>query len=286
MLLGEQGDQTPTLNFPIPVVTNFKYLRVSIFPSSDLIAINNYNKVLKDIEEDLTNWDKFPTSFQSKLSVIRMNVLPRVNFVSSMIPLTPPNNYWKKLHSTKKLFLWNKKKTRIKTSTLQRHKSAGGVNLPNFEWYSWCSVLRPLAVWLNPNSEVSWRPIEENLTHPCSLHNLIYSNISYKLVERDFGPIISYLFTVWFKVQQFAKIHTNFFHQSPIFCNFRLLIDENPISFPQWSNKGVNTLQDIIGKQGLLEFRELQRTFDLPGTSFFKSTVMCCNACPRCSVGL
>ncbi len=114
MLLGEQGDQTPTLNFPIPVVTNFKYLGVSIFPSLDSITINNYNKVLKDMEEDLTNWDKFPTSFQSRLSVIRMNVLPRVNFVSSMIPLTPPNNYWKKLHSTINQFLWNKKKQELK----------------------------------------------------------------------------------------------------------------------------------------------------------------------------
>ena len=214
-------------------------------------------------------WGKLPTSFHSRLSVIKMNVLPRLNFISSMIPLAPPNNYWKKLHSIINQFLWNKKKPRIKTSTLQRHKSAGGVNLPNFEWYSWSFVLRPLAVWLNPNSQVSWLPIEEKLTSPYSLHNLIHSNISHKLVKRDFGPIISYLFTMWLKVQQFAKIHSKIFRQSPIFHNFSLLIDGKPISFPQWSDKGVNTLQDIIGIQGLLEFRELQKTFDLPGTFFF-----------------
>ena len=102
---------------------------VSIFPSLDLITINNYTKALKDVEEDLMKWGKLPTSFHSRLSVIKMNVLPRLNFISSMIPLAPPNNYWKKLHSIINQFLWNKKKPRIKTSTLQRHKSAGGVNL-------------------------------------------------------------------------------------------------------------------------------------------------------------
>lgn len=105
------------------------------------------------------------------------------------------------------------------------------------------------------------------------------------MVKRDFGPIISYLFTAWLKVQQIAKTHSKFFHQSPIFHNFRLLIDGKPISFPQWSEKGVNTLQDITGKQGLLECRELQRIFDLPGT--YLSFIVCAsNARSRCFVGL
>ena len=131
-----------------------------------------------------------------------MNALPRINFISSMIPLAPPDGYWKKLHSAVSTFLWNKKKPRIKASTLQRHKSSGGVNLPNFEWYSWCFVLRPLVTWLNPGIRVSWRPIEEKLTYPHNLSYLVYSKIPQKKVKQDFGPIIPYLFTVWHKVQK------------------------------------------------------------------------------------
>ncbi len=88
-------------------------------------------------------------------------------------------------------------------------------------------------------------------------------------VKHSFGPVISYLFTIWHKVRKFAKIYFKFFHQSPVFHNHCLLIDGKPISFPQRSDKGINTLQDVTGQQGLREFQDLQRSFDLPGTSVF-----------------
>ena len=133
---------------------------------------------------------------------------------------------------------------RIKASTLQGHRLSGGVNLPNFEWYSWCFVLRPLITWLN--SEIL-SPIEKHITYPHSLSSLIYSNVPHRTVKRDFGPIISHLFTVWHKVHRFAKIRNTFFAQSPIFHNDSLLIEKKPIRFPQWSNRGVYTFKDITG---------------------------------------
>lgn len=102
MLLGESGEQTPLFN--IPVVCSFKYLGVSIQPSLNSLTYDNYNKVLKEIESDLKRWGMLPTSFQSRLSVIKMNILPRINFISSMIPLAPPGGYRKKLHSVVSTF--------------------------------------------------------------------------------------------------------------------------------------------------------------------------------------
>lgn len=37
----------------------------------------------------------------------------------------------------------------------------------------------------------------------------------------------------------------------------------------QWSDRGVNKIQDIVGQQGLGEFRELQKSYNLPGSSLF-----------------
>lgn len=35
-----------------------------------------------------------------------------------------------------------------------------GVDLPNFEWHSWCFAPRPLTARLNQETRVSWHPIK------------------------------------------------------------------------------------------------------------------------------
>lgn len=123
-------------------------------------------------------------------------------------------------------------------------------------------------VLVNSASQVSWRPIEERLTQPYNLTNVIYSNIPQKIVKRDFCRIITYIFMVWYKVNKLAKTD-KFFCQSPVFHNYSLLIDGKPIIFPQWSDKGVHSIQDIMDYKVLHEFKDLQKTYNQPGTAFF-----------------
>lgn len=125
-----------------------------------------------------------------------MNVLPRINFLNSMLPLAPAKGYWKKLHSIIGVYLWNWKKAKIKTSTLYRLKPSGGINLPNFEWYSWGFALRSLSICLKPDILTSWKPIEEQLLQPQDMSCFLYSNIPLKIVKNKCGPIISHLISV------------------------------------------------------------------------------------------
>ncbi len=83
----------------IPVVHSFTYLGVDIYPSLQDIVSKNLNKNLAKVTSDLANWMHLPTSFHARISVVKMNILPRVKFYSSMIPLPPPAGYWKKLDS-------------------------------------------------------------------------------------------------------------------------------------------------------------------------------------------
>ena len=89
-----------------------------------------------------------PMSIQARISVVKMNVLPRIHFVSSMLPLSPPSDYWHKLESAVSTFIWNGKRLRLKKSALQRSKEDGGLSVPNFKLYVWSFVLRPLLTWL------------------------------------------------------------------------------------------------------------------------------------------
>lgn len=60
-----------------------------------------------------------------------------------------------------------------KMSVLQRQKTQ--VVFPNFKFYLWS--LHALHIWLNPDAQAAWHPLEEKLASPQRLQDIIYSNI-------------------------------------------------------------------------------------------------------------
>ncbi len=198
-----------------------------------------------------------------------MDILPRVNFFSSMIPLPPPQKYWEDIHSTISKFIWKGKQPRVKLTTLQRDKTAAGLSLPNFKLYALAFTLRPLSVWFDPHAQVSWKPIEQHLVHPYRLQDVVYSGITPKQAKLQFGPIISHLVLSWKEALKITKSTQKWHLESPIFHNHGLLSDSRPFVFPPWTDRGIYTFKDIYGEEGLRTFLDIKQQYNLPGTSFF-----------------
>lgn len=61
------------------------------------IVKNNCCDIFKKIEKDVNRWTH--ASMPARIAVVKMNVLPRIHFISSMFPLDPPPpvDYWKKV---------------------------------------------------------------------------------------------------------------------------------------------------------------------------------------------
>ncbi len=108
-----------------------------------------------------------------------------------MLPLAPPNGFWSRLHLAISKFLWNNKRPRLKMSTIQQKKLDEGLAVPNFKFYFWSFLLRPLISWFNPQAVVSWRALEEKLVSPWRLQDVIFSDISIKQCQLRFGPLIT-----------------------------------------------------------------------------------------------
>lgn len=89
----------------IPVAQKAVYLGVEISTCIQAIAKNNYSSILKKVEEDLERWAALPSSMPARITTLKMNVLPRINFISSMLPLPAPAGFWKKLDSKMKKFI-------------------------------------------------------------------------------------------------------------------------------------------------------------------------------------
>lgn len=114
-----------------------------------------YFKILKEI---LTDEGHF--LLQSRVSTVKMNILPRVNFLSAMIPLPPLLKLWKRLDSLICTFLWNGKQPKLKLATLQRTKMEGGLSLSNFELYHEAFQLRAVKAWFESTNSTTCREME------------------------------------------------------------------------------------------------------------------------------
>lgn len=258
-----------TLPSLIPVVNSFKYLGVDIYPTLSVISTKNFQHIFKRVEEDMERWTKLPISMSARISIIKMDVLPRINFYSNMIPLAPPKNYWDNLNKITSNFIWGGKRPRLKLSTLQRSKKDGGLNVPNFKLYSWSYIIRPISVWFDPSMVVSWRPIEENLAYPHRLQDLIFSAFPSKSTQRQLGPIMSFLLSTWRAIEKQCQISLKWHTHSPLFNNFNLTTGGAPFKLPQWSTKGINILMDVWEENGMRSFDDICSLYNVAKSSFF-----------------
>lgn len=259
-----------TLSSHIPVVDHFKYLGVEIYPSVNKLVLKNFNKILKQIKIDTLNWMRLPHSLHARIAMVKKNILPRLNFFSFMLPLPAPINYWKTLSKILSSYIWNGKRPRIKLSTLQRCKADGGLAFPDFKKYAQAFTLKSLSIWLNPHAQSSWRSIEEALTAPYKLQDLIFCEVPTRHCKLYFGPLISHLILTWRTIVRQSNSHVKWHKHFPLFRNHKLLIGNAPFHCPQWESRGVRTLGDVCDENGLRSFQDIREQFDLPASTFFR----------------
>lgn len=252
----------------IPISKTFKYLGIQIFPSLQTISKENYSSLFTTIRQDLQRWDVILVSLQGRIAIIKMNILPRLLFLFSMIPLSRRITFFKEMNSLLTKFIWNKKRPRIKLSTLQRRSDKGGLSLPNLQLYFWACQLRSLKIWLQVDSQIAWRDMEASVVLPHRLQDILFTGLSKKDL-RSGNTIVCSSLKIWREVCKFMGSSSKFTSESPIWHNHHLQSDNRPFVFKPWSDQSVYTLGDIFNNQGLRSFQDLKECYNLPGHSYF-----------------
>lgn len=263
-------DQSSILIPPsIKVTKEVLYLGVRISTSLSTISSTNYALTLKRVEEDIDRWRHLPASVPARIAVIKMNILPRINFVSSMIPLAPPPGYWQKLDSLLRRYVWNGKRPSIKWSALQHSKKEGGLACPNFRLYHWAFILKSFSYWMDDSKISAWKNIEQELITPMRLNDFLLVGLSIKKCALRYGPILTYALQVFRALGKFLKIKSVWCTSSPIWNNNHLLSGGKPFVNKNWESKGIRTLQDINGTCDILSFQELVSRYNIDKHSLF-----------------
>lgn len=82
----------------------FRYLGTITTPETTKPFDANYNKLLKQIRNDLTGWKVLPLSLFGRVEIVKMNLPPRLLFLCQSLPIKVPMSTFKTLDKFMNLY--------------------------------------------------------------------------------------------------------------------------------------------------------------------------------------
>lgn len=131
--LGDFWDKSSLPNFPFKWSdSGFTYLGVNISNLNNLFKLN-FVPILSSIRNNLLRWHHRPISWMGRISLIKMNVLPRILYPMQMLLLRINNRVFSDIDKAVSKFIWQGKKVHLSLKVLRLPK--GGFSMPDFRLY-------------------------------------------------------------------------------------------------------------------------------------------------------
>uniref|UniRef100_A0A8K9UVS9 Reverse transcriptase domain-containing protein n=1 Tax=Oncorhynchus mykiss TaxID=8022 RepID=A0A8K9UVS9_ONCMY len=251
----------------------FQYLGIFITPDLNSLFKENYLPLLDRIKNDLQTWISLPISLVGRINVIRMNVLPRLNYLFQMLPCyLPVGSFFKTTNQSITKFIWGNKKPRIKFSTLSKPESKGGLALPSLQLYYWSAQIRNMQTWITNRQESTWIQIEAQSCGSLPLSSIIFINNFSEVGNIAKTFVIYSTLLAWRECKKYLGISSQICSHSPIVGNPDLPKALREANFNLWHTLGIRTFSDLFHQKTttLKSFQELCSEFDVPRSHFFK----------------
>lgn len=92
----------------------------------ELIKVN-FDPLLQKISCDVEGWATLNLSLAGKVNVLKINCVPKLNYLIQSLSLEIPHHYFDKFDRISKMFIWNGKRPCLNHSKLQRPAGRGGL---------------------------------------------------------------------------------------------------------------------------------------------------------------
>lgn len=248
----------------------FTYLGISITPSLEALYKAYFEPLLKRIRDDLDRWISLPLSMLGRISLLKMNILPRLLYHLQMVPILLNNKTIKKVNSWFSTFIWNKKKPRLKMAKLQMSVEKGGLAVPNVRLYQLAAQLRYVADWINGDSESVWLDLE-TLNAGSPLPSLLFALDLKKIKSVSVNNIIvKTTLQAWQAIRKLEGRANTLSSLAPLHCNIDFAPASTDGGFNIWRDRGVLTLGHLFHKGVMLPFTEIEKKYNLPPHNCFR----------------
>ena len=263
--------QNTTIQSPFRVSKNgLKYLGIFLTPDLNNLFETNYSPLIQKLRNDLKKWTSLPTSFFGRINTIKMNILPRLNYLFQNLPcyLTPA--LFNSLNSYISQYIWNNKHQRVRFSKLTKPKELGGLSLPNLQLYYWSAQLKMMTNWFIKKRDSLWISLESLACHPRRLESLPFINDIDQLNSLKKNIIIYNTLQVWRDVRKYLNIPSAISARSPLALNPDLPVQIRSIGLLEWASKGLPEVSGLLTSNSVKPFEQIRKDFDIPCKDFFK----------------
>ena len=131
------------------------------------IVSNNLDPAINKIQHLIQGWDNLHLSLWGRVQAIKMVVIPKLNYLFSMLPLKFPLGTFKTIDKIITQFLWAGKKPRMNLKRLQKKIEYGGLNLPKVQTYQDSFTFSQIVSILGDKTKrPSWVDLEAEICSP------------------------------------------------------------------------------------------------------------------------
>lgn len=249
--------------------TGFIYLGIYITPKFNQLFQANFNPLFEKIKCDLERWNFLPISWLGRISLLKMNVLPRLLYPIQMIPILFNHKIVKRLNGWFKSFIWSKRRPRIKLSVLQLPGKMGGMDLPDIKRYQLSAHLRYIADWIKDDALSIWLGIEKSLSN-CPLKSLLFIDKLKDIKKLCSNPVTINTIRAWRATRRMEGRTglTSVF--TPIADNPNFLPGTLDRAFQDWAVKGISSLGDLFLGSTLMSFSQIREKYDISRHDLFR----------------
>uniref|UniRef100_A0A669D9D9 Reverse transcriptase zinc-binding domain-containing protein n=1 Tax=Oreochromis niloticus TaxID=8128 RepID=A0A669D9D9_ORENI len=206
-----------------------------------------------------------------RVAAIKMMVLPKINYLFSMIPTKPPQDWFRSLDSYMSKFLWKNKPPRISLKTLQKTKDKGGLELPNFQHYFLANRLQFISGWQKHTLlDEPWLDVEQALCNNLEISDLPFISSNIQRHECFKSINISSSLTAWWEFLKLTESSLIPCKRTPIWNNPDILQNNNMINFSDWSSKGIKYLEHILEGTEFISFDRLVTQYGINKKRFLE----------------
>ena len=240
--------------------TTFKLLGINFDVNLDKIIDINYTDRMLQIKNLIHTWSKRNLTCIGKITVVKTLILPVINHLILTLP-NPSNEIIKKINDLLFTFIWNSPVHRVKKEVLQKDYSEGGLKMINLASF----IIALKSTWVRKlfSTECKWQNILLSKVDKEKIFQL-GNGYSFNIIKQNItNRFWCDVFNAWqMIVDKEDNNDWDYFLSSPIWMNKNIKIDNKPIFYRDWFNKGICYVNDIVNEDGkFLSFEKLKEIF-------------------------